>query len=312
MVLQLNNFFTLFVFLIACVFSNAQEGVGERNNRDYKDPDQFDKFHKRRVTVGAWQIHQLKEGALVVRLKTNQILIDALLKQGKDDLAREIQLQQFAINKNTMFAYRDNLSFCKVYFIYSTSSDSLLDSSRSGIFLDTTLTVDYSIVMKESFYLLAERDFAYNSSIGFVPEDSAKTTRERGNPVKEMAVVIKNKYGHQLKTPFPYYVKEKNFMNAKYNFPIQTTPNGNNGFSISFAINRTYLEDLKTKPEPKEITIKGRDKSVITTVKLKKEFTYEKLSLAITELNDNLFQMYNTYPKPDVSRVKAAVKLFFY
>ena len=308
----LNKLLIALVFILSSLFSFSQQEEYDGNDKDYKDADQFEKFRKRSITVSAWQIHQLKEGALVVRLRTNQILIDALLKQGNKKLAREKQLEQFAINKNTLFAYKENFTFCKLYFIYSNSSDSLLEGARSGIFLDSNLVVDTSIIMNEGFYLVAERDFAYNSSIGFVPEDSARKTRERGNPVKEMAVVIKNKYGHQLKTPFPYYVKEKNYMNSAYNFPIKIITNGDGSQSFLFTINKTYLEDLKTKPEPKNVSIKGVDNSLTTTVKIKKEFTYEKLSLAITELNDNLYQTYKVYPKPDVSRIKSDVRLFLY
>jgi len=301
------------IFLCCGFAALSQEEENELKAKDYKDPDQFEKFNKRRVTIGAWQVHQLREGALVVRLKTNKLLIDELLKNGNSGLALEKQLEQFAINKNTMFAYRENFNFCKLYFIYSNSSDSLLNGTRQGIFLDTNLTVDPAIVMQETFYLLAERDYAYNSSIGFVVEDSARIIKERGNPVKEMAVIVKNKYGHQLKNPFPYFVKEKNFMDAGYNFPIQVRSGAGGSTSIIFVINRTYLEDIKNnKPEPKNTPIKKESSSFSGTIKLKKQFTYEKLSLEVGELNDNLLNFYNSYPKPDMSKMQGGVKPFLY
>ena len=33
--------------------------------------------------------------------------------------------------------------------------------------------------------------------------------KEIGNPSKEASMVIKNKYGHQLKDPFPFYITSK-------------------------------------------------------------------------------------------------------
>lgn len=300
--------FIILGFVLACGFAFAQDE--ERiNEKDYKDPEQFEKFQKRRVTVGAWQINQLKEGALVVRLKTNKMLIDELNKAGNSSVAFEKQLEQHAINKNTMFAYLDNFKFCKVYFMYSHSSDSLLNGTRQGLFLDTNLTVDPNITMNENFYLIAERDYAYNSSIGFVIEDSAKYTTEKGNPVKEMAILVKNKYGHQLKNPFPYYVKEKNFMDAQYSFPI-TVNQGANGPSIFFTVNRTALQDMKNNTEPKGIS--NRKDPGTTTVLLKKQFTYEKLSISVSELDENLYQFYKAYPKPDVTRIDPGVKPFLY
>jgi hypothetical protein len=314
MVLQLNKIKTALictlVFIGLSVFS--QKETDEANYTDYKDPKQFEKFNRRRKTIGAWQINELKKGALVVRLKTNKLLIDNLIKQGNSDLARQKELEIYAINKNTVFAYLDNFNFCKVYFMFSNSSDSLLAGQRSGIFLDTALNVNPTIVMNESFYILAERDFAYNSSIGFVKEDSAKLVVEKGNPVKEMSVILKNKYGHQLKAPFPYYVKEKNFMDAGFDFPIRISPTANGGQQISFYINRTYLQDLKTNSVPNNARSTKGSSTGHTTVKVKKQFTYEKLSLYVEELNQNLKEYYQANPSPDPTRISPALKVFLY
>lgn len=280
--------------------------------KDYKDPEQFEKFRRRRIVVGAWQINMLKEeGAIVVKLKTNKLLIDELRKSGNTGLALEKQLEQFAINRNTMFAYLENFTFCKVYFIYSSSSDSLLNGSRNGIFLDSNLVPDPSIVMNEKFYLIAERDFAYTSSIGFVKEDSARFIKETGNPIKQMAIVLKNKYGHQLKSPVPYAIKEKSFSATNYVMPISYRPAPEGATSVNFPVNRTYLADLKTTPSKKILTKTTEDR-VYTQVKLKKEFTYEKQSLYVTQLNDELNQMYKDYPKPDPKRIRADIKPFLY
>lgn len=307
----LNKKILIFIgYLISFGILSAQNDAGRVGDKDYKDPEQFEKFQKRRVLVGAWQVNQLKEGALVVRLKTNKLLIDELSKAGKSDMALQKQLEQHAMNKNTMFAYLDNFKFCKVYFIYSHSSDSLLSGTRSGIFLDTNLNVNPAITMAENFYLIAERDYAYNSSIGFVVEDSAKYVVEQGNPVKEMAIVVKNKYGHQLKSPFPYAVKEKNFMDAEYGFPIKTTQ-GPNGPVISFAVNRSSMEDLKKDQEPKGITTTKNEPGT-TTVMIKKQFTYEKLASYVNELDQSIYEFYKSYPKPDITRIDPSVKPLLY
>ena len=172
------------IVLVCLVFFNpafAQPVTGSHGNEDYKEPKSHEKFRKRRITVAAWQINQLKEGALVVRLNTNQILINELKKRGQDDLAEKARLEQAAININTIRAYLHNYKFSPVYFLYSNHSDTLLKGTTSGVFVDSTLKVNPAITMKEKFYLLADNDFVYNSSIGFVPEDSAKFVAERGN-----------------------------------------------------------------------------------------------------------------------------------
>lgn len=309
--LNKKTLFLVFIVLIKnCVC--AQVGMEAPSYQDYKDPEQFEKFKKKRIIIGAWQVHKLKEeGALVVKLKTNNLLIDQLKKQGKYELALEKQLEQFAINRNTMFAYLENLTFCKIYFIYSNSSDSMLNGCRQGIFLDTNLTVDPNIKMTESFYLIAEKDFAYSSSIGFVEEQFARSVKETGNPIKMMAIVLKNKYGHQLKNPMPYSVKEVDFSTVSYPFEISYFSNDSGAVAVNFPIKRTYFIDLKNKSLP-AFNKHQENGRVQTSVKLKKECSYEKLSIAVDQLNENLFETYKNYPKPDIGRVKYPIKPFLY
>lgn len=199
--------FILAFFISLSVFAQkGSEADHVFRPESYKDEAQFKHFYKRRQAVGRWQINQLKNGALVVRLHTNKTLIEGLKKMGKADLAAQKEYETMAINKNIVMAYTRYYNFSKVYFFFSNHSDTLLKGARNGIFLDTNLVVDPKIEMKESFYLLAEKDDAYNSSIGFVKEDTAKYVKETGNASKECAMVIKNKYGHQLKDPFPFFV----------------------------------------------------------------------------------------------------------
>src|SRR4051812_2976460 len=86
----------LFILLALCTLAQ-EERIGDK---DYKDPLQFEKFTKRRKVIAAWQISQLKEGALVVRLKTNQMLVNALIKQGNIQLAKQKRVEMLAINRN--------------------------------------------------------------------------------------------------------------------------------------------------------------------------------------------------------------------
>ena len=195
-----------------CLFFISALGISQTGSdadnvfRPQEDQEQFKSFYKRRNAVGKWQINQLKNGALCVRLHTNKTLVEGLRKMGKADLATQKEYEMMAINKNIVMAFTKYYNFSKVYFFFSNHSDTLLKGARSGIFVDTNLVVDPKIEMKENFYLIAEKDDAYNSSIGFVREDTAKFVKEKGNASKECAMVIKNKYGHQLKDPFPFFV----------------------------------------------------------------------------------------------------------
>ncbi|MCE3227686.1 MAG: hypothetical protein K0S32_2237 [Bacteroidetes bacterium] len=303
----------LIIFSLPVLSQNSTGGSVpanvSHNPEDYKDPKQFDKFRKRKDVVAAWQVNELKQGALVVRLKTNKTLLDELNKQGKTVLALEKQKEQHAINMNTIAAYKDKFTFCKVYFIFSNSSDSLLNGARSGIFVDSTLKVDPSITMNEKFYLLAERDYGYNSSIGFVPEDSARKVIEVGNPVKEMAIVVKNKYGHQLKGPFPYFVKEKNFMDATYDVPINVEKDANGNVTLNYTPDKTYLADIKERNKGTRVPVRTTGNS---KAKIKKQYTYEKIAEVVDQLNDNFHQFYQGNVKPDLTRIDQEIKQFLY
>jgi len=308
MALSLSKKTGLFAALLfSCSVAFSQ--VEEHDPTDYKDPKQFEKFSKRRVTIAAWQIKELKTGALVVRLKTNQKLIDALRAEGNTKLAEDKELEQYVINKNTMMAYRDYIRFCKVYFIYSNSSDSLLNNTKSGIFLDTNMTINPAIKMTENFYMLAERDYAYNSSIGFVREDSVKTVRETGNPIKEMPIVIKNKYGHQAKGPFPYFVKEKSSVGSFYTVPV-FVKNENGKRTVRYTVNKTYLQDLKDASK-KAKTIAANE-GATNMVKIEKEMTYEKMAAAVDQLNTYFMQFYQSSPKVDPELMEPDIKPFLY
>lgn len=211
MALSLNRSFLLFfIFISVCAISQTGNNADHVfRPQEYKDQKQFEHFMRRRNAIGKWQINQLKTGALVVRLHNNKNLVESLKKMGKADLAAQKELELMAVNKNIVMAFTRFYKFSKIYFFFADHSDTLLKGARSGIFLDTNLVIDPKIEMKETFYLLAERDVAYNSSIGFVKEDTARYVKETGNASKEAAIVVKNKYGHQLKDPFPFFVLNK-------------------------------------------------------------------------------------------------------
>jgi hypothetical protein len=301
MALTLNKRTLLFVLIVLMAFSVfSQEEPEHYGGKDYKDPDQHDRFFRRRKLVGAWQINQLKTGALVVRLKTNKTLIDALRKNGNEVLAEKKRLETLAMNLNISRAFRTNYDFSKVYFIYSNSSDSLLNGARSNIFLDTNLSVDPSIVMNEKFYLLAERDYIYNSSIGFVPEDSAKVQVEAGNPTTQAGIVVKNKYGHQLKKPFPYNAYLIGVLKSIYYSVVvihgkEITFNVENPVGIGSGDKIKY--DYNGKP---------------LILAIPKDFTYDVYSVYVSNLNSNFYQYYRENRSPESNKYFKDCKPFLY
>jgi len=300
--LKLNNWWFL---VTACVLW-AIPGLAQQDDRpgdkDYKDKKQFEKFSKRRAAIGAWQINQLREGALVVRLKTNNLLINSLLKQGDTILAKEKQLETDAVNLNTIRAYVYNYTFSKVYFVYSSSSDSLL----------TNLAVSPSIEMKEKFYLLAERDYAYNSSIGFVREDSARFVKEGGYGTREMAVVVKNKYGHQLKRPFPYYTADRPEMKIQSSQVIFIALHG---ISIPFNVGGTGRLKKGSSGQTgyvsgNSVSFKHEGRRLVLFIP--KYLTYQRISVAVSNFDEELKRFYRTNMSIGIDKISPDIIPFLY
>lgn len=298
MVPKLNNILAaVFLFFAGCCV--AQQDPTDRSaEKDYKDGEQFEKFYKRRRIVGSWQINELKNGALVVKLKTNSILINALKKKGDEKLAEQTRLEAAGINVNIIRAFRSYYTFSKVYFIYSNAGDSLLNGVRENIFLDSNLLVDPKIKMEEKFYLIAQVDRVYNSSIGFVPEDSARFYTESGTSNNvDSYIVIKNKYGHQLKKPFPYANAIKMSL-QKYPGLIYI---GINGTQYPFNVG-AY------KNKSGAVSYKHNGEKIVLSIP--KYLTFERLANTVELMNENFYRYYQGSPPP--VRIDPLIQPFLY
>ncbi len=202
---------TLF-FLILCTVINAtmysqDEGVKPPVVTEYKGDTTFANFHALRFDIAKAQIVSLKKnGALLVRLKTNANTINRLKAAGNNDLATQVERETAIKNKIIILSYLQEFKFCPVYFFSSDYSDSVKHKNISGIFLDTSLVINPNIVCTASFYIIADnRSTICNSSLGVVPQSLANSSVERGSPERDVAIVIKNRYFIQLHKPFPYF-----------------------------------------------------------------------------------------------------------
>ncbi|MEW6773720.1 MAG: hypothetical protein AB1304_06960 [Bacteroidota bacterium] len=214
---QLKFLLTLLILITSNIYS--------QNNNDY----QFYKFRQRRILLANWQINQLADsGALIVRLKSNRKVIEMLKAQQKLKTAKEVELSTYSENKKIVSAFARNYKFSKLYFMYDYSSDSLLKGFRKGFFLDTNLNRNPDIELKEKFYLIAERGSLVESHLGLIPDSLATKVSESGPTSKEVAIIVKNKYGIQLKHPFPYYVNGMNI--NKYDIYVTKFANKLNKF----------------------------------------------------------------------------------
>jgi hypothetical protein len=163
------------------------------------------------------QINKLKDGALLVRLQTKANTIAALREMGDEELSDEVNEKQLNYNKGIITAFKNNFTFCPVYFFYSNYSDSILAGQINGIvFVNDNLQPDTTIKLNNGNFLTAEfgmmeQDTAkYFSNYYYYPGENGPerkseyygTPNMRGNVLKIMSDHLV-----QLKRPFPYYVK---------------------------------------------------------------------------------------------------------
>lgn len=173
-------------------------------------------FHKKLEETSTSQIHQLKEGALFVRLKTNELMLTSLRKEGKTVQADELEKKQAIINQNIITTFRKEFNFCEVYFFNSNYSAAIKDKKfENVVFLNDMLQPDPSIKFSKKNFFIAD--------FGVVLQDTAKYLENRevvadGNfSVKETktyyggpsfgydALVISSDEFVQLRNPFPYF-----------------------------------------------------------------------------------------------------------
>lgn len=154
--------------------------------------------------VALRQISDLKEGALIVRLKTNDKSVAAYRNNGKPEIADRIEEERARQNLKIISAFRNYFDFSRVYFIYASSTNDFLKGKRD-VFLNDSLQPDKKIKLKEDYYLFAE----YGVLIANMQQDGSRGsgtrwTEESANPSSNSALFITDTTLAQLQEPFPF------------------------------------------------------------------------------------------------------------
>ncbi|MCO6500857.1 MAG: hypothetical protein J5I47_10825 [Vicingus serpentipes] len=137
------------------------------------------------------QIEELKQGTLLVRLKTSNNKINALKKVGNIEKALKVKAEQDLENKQIISAFKHYFNFCDVVFFHSNHSNNVRAKKLSNIFLNDSLMIDGSIKVdtNRAIFIAEFGSIEAPSTSGF------------------QALIIKNDEFVQLKRPFPYYVR---------------------------------------------------------------------------------------------------------
>jgi hypothetical protein len=127
----------------------------------------------------------LKQGALFVRLRTSELQINALKRAGQAEQAGKLEAEQNATNKSIMEAFKNNFTFCPVYFFYSNNSADITAGNCKGKVFDAD----------QNLYMNAPCDKFLIGEFG-----QSETTNLD-------AFIIKDSNFAQLKAPFPYLIR---------------------------------------------------------------------------------------------------------
>ncbi len=156
-----------------------------------------------RLQLAQKRIGQLKEGILIVRLKTQHLKISALEKLAKEasvskQATYQAQLKQTLFERDSLnqeivkyFSDPEYFDFCKVYFMYDTETEQYSQNIQQGYFLNSALEVDPSISLEGKYSLM--------TYIGQYMVDGDKRTAYT-------SFITKDKHMGTLSPPFPSHV----------------------------------------------------------------------------------------------------------
>ena len=203
-------YFSIFLLLICFLFSpnnfaQTTENMSSTHNYSNERPENY---YKMRRLEAAKNIDNLKEGALLIRLKTRSKSLKAYEKAGATYVANKIRKKRDTENKKIMALFDEYFDFCPTYFFYTDDTDVILSGECENVFLNRELKKDKNIVLDKDFYLIAEFDVLLEEKLW---PDSVLAANNQNKVYQHQAlnkvIVIKDKNFEQLKDPFPFYVK---------------------------------------------------------------------------------------------------------
>jgi len=160
------------------------------------------------------QINELRNGVLLVRLKTKKKTISAMRKAKRYKLADKTEQELKKRNQFIITGFKSNFNFCPVYFFYSHDSKYVRNNNLDSIsFLNDSLIIDNSITVNNSNIYVAEFGSVYPDTMVYSQSEyfeygKKQTTNYGGSALTITALIIKSNQFTQLKDPFPYFVRE--------------------------------------------------------------------------------------------------------
>lgn len=163
------------------------------------------------------QIQKLKNGVLIIRLKTSNSTINAFRERGREEEAQKVEEKVKESGLELIKAFKKNFDFCDFYFVASTYTIPLKEKNfKEVIFFNEKMEIDSSIKPDLSNFLIAEygsvesdtNSYYQGSYVNRGGEGLEKrdTYSESGSFGYE-ALIIRDDHFMQLASPFPYNIR---------------------------------------------------------------------------------------------------------
>ncbi|HLP52470.1 MAG TPA: hypothetical protein VK154_16395 [Chitinophagales bacterium] len=209
----------------------------------------------------SYTLRALKNGAIIVRLKTSPKSVAAYRQAGRNDIADRIEADRFKQNQRMYEAFERNFFFCPVYFIYAHETQAFLDGKKY-LFLNRDLVRDSTIEFAygdnfvfceygsvESFSKFDDYSHPVAGPVNTVNldklNDKAMDKTPAGtstSPATHSGIIMLDKELHQLHRPFPFV--EGVYLD-KFDAPVRTLDHDINRAYGRLVVNRDFKEKIK-------------------------------------------------------------------
>ena len=139
------------------------------------------------LSIAKEQLHQMKNGVLLVRLFTREAEIDGLKSVGRTVEAQRIAEQQHLENRDIMLSFSQVFQFCPVFFFYSHHSEDIREGKYQGKIFDSSQRLVETSEIKGTVFTA---EFSETSNTGID------------------GLIIMDDQLFPLEAPFPHYQRE--------------------------------------------------------------------------------------------------------
>lgn len=164
------------------------------------------------------QIKELKEGVLLVRLKTKQKSIEALKKKGNAEMAAALSAKQNIENERLIESFQKEFTYCPVYFVYSHDSKKIINQEFDAVnFVSKKPTSEDFEKLKRGDFFTAEFG-KIQGNITDYRDSTNQITYTYSSDLDFKALVMMDNNFRQLQRPFPFAIRTQSITDKTIRF----------------------------------------------------------------------------------------------